>query len=195
MLHILMQSIRLKMKFESSDQIDFPASVFVFDLQEPETIEAKFDFRDSCVYHTVYLRLGNKGILAAFDCGALDVEIGRLLRRESKYILHPIQFEELGAKFFYKASLFNRTPKFVVTKFDGEYQFFVMPIMGLSSVPVFNEWQHEEYGRVLSEFVGIPLEVIMPKAGEVMTWLAGEDNESPEVPFIDINKQPYRGVS
>jgi hypothetical protein len=99
MLHIFLQTVRLPIGFQSFDS-DFPASVFVFKVQQPRTVPAQFDFRDDIQHGTLYLRLGRLGILAVFDAGAQAFDWKSLYRKYRRFRLHPIQLEELAAAMF-----------------------------------------------------------------------------------------------
>lgn len=192
MHHYFLQSCRVQMEFECFDA-EYPWTIYIFQMQELAEQRANWDFHDDINCRTVFVRMGNIGMLAAFDAGAISVDAGNAFSRYSEYSLHPLQFEELGAAFFYKASLFDRTPKFVVTETDGLCKVMVMPVAGLSRKPVFKEWNPNSYAKVLSIFTGASIEQILPEPGKVMTWLRRqEDNEFMR---IDIENVPYRGYS
>jgi hypothetical protein len=91
------------MRFTYVDEQRIPGSVFVFDLKTDDTPEEQlYDFRDDVLTLSVFVRLGNRGIIAVADGGAIDMEIGDLVRRDAERKLHPIQFYELGARILYK---------------------------------------------------------------------------------------------
>ena len=216
MLHFFLQSIRVSMRFHCANTA-FPASVFTFDLQCPETSTARFDFKDNPVNQTIYLRLGTKGILAAFDGGAQDAVVGDLFRRDATQKLHPLQFEELGAKLFYKASLATRVPYFLIAENAGFHDvillsmddsdnpsrvraaqhasgavlFQAIPPANETVPSFFRDWDQKLYAQFLSAFSGVPLEVVNPAGNQVMTWLRDDANR---FKLIDIRVQPYRGV-
>jgi len=192
-LHVFLQAARLEIEFQCIHAA-FPASIFVFKVQEPRTVEAKFDFRDDINHPALYLRLGSTGILAAFDAGAQAFEWHRLYRKFRRSRLHPLQLEELGAAMFYKASLFDRVPKLMVSG-DRQrgYEIMILPLAGMSTRPVFREWDHATFAHYLSQFTGMPLEHLAPNGGAgVMTFLTG--SRSGRYKAIDIRQHPYRGV-
>lgn len=191
MHHYFLQSCRVPMEFMSADAAH-PWTIYVFQIQELDNQKMGWDFRDDIHYDTLFIRLGGVGILAAFDCGAISVDAGTSFSRYSKFHLHPLQFEELGAAFFYKASLFNRTPKFVMAENENTFQVSVMPMSGLSGKPVFDEWNLDAYAQVLSFFTGVPVEQLHPAPDKIMTWLKKQDSD--EFMFIDITKSPYRSI-
>ena len=193
MHHYFLQSCRVPMTFECFDA-EHPWTIYVFHMQELRDHRVNWDFRDDINYRTVFVRVGNVGMLAAFvDGGAISVDAGNSFSRYSEYQLHPLQFEELGAAFFYKASLFDRTPKFILSETDNLCKVVIMPIAGLSQKPVFKKWDPNVYTQVLSIFTGAPVEQIQPAPGKVMTWLRQQEND--EFMRLDIGKVPYRGYS
>lgn len=190
MHHYLLQSSRIPMEFECVDA-EHPWTIYFFELQELEDHRRNWDFRDDVHRHTVFLRVGSVGILAAFDGGAISVDAGQSFSRYSEHRLHPLQFEELGAAFFYKASLFDRVPKFLVAEMPDRCQVMVMPIAGLSPKPVFKKGDPNVYAEVLSLFTGAPMEQIYPDQQRIMTWLRRQHDDA--FMFMDIEQVPYRG--
>jgi hypothetical protein len=121
MLHFFLQSIRLPMRFlnglVASERI--PASVYYFDVQCPTMKAAQFDFKDNPATQCVFVRVGAKGLVGTFDGGAQDMSVGHLLRKYAVHTLHPLQFDEIGAKVFYKASTLNRIPYYMIAEAEG----------------------------------------------------------------------------
>jgi hypothetical protein len=189
MAHFFVQSLRIPIDFSFEGKPRIPGSVFIFNLQSTKEPEAQFDFRDGLLTLSIFMRLGTRGLVVVADGGALDVEIGQLLRREGRYKLHPLQFEELGAICFYKASLLNRTPTFIMFERRGRYQVMQMPLPGLSEKPVFDEWEHPRYAEYLAEFTGYPIEVLAPgDRTKVMQWR--EDDNGARLK-LDIRQTPH----
>lgn len=192
MMHVFLQAARLPISFQCMHAA-LPASVFAFKVQEPKTLEARFDFRDDVRFPALFMRLGPVGILAAFDAGAQAYEWGPLFRKYRRYRLHPLQLEELGAAMF-KASLFDRVPKLMVSgnRRHG-YEIMIMPLAGLSTRPVFAEWDGAVFAEFLSAFTGVPVEHLTPDGGRrVMTFMKG--NGSNRFKAMDIRQHPYRGI-
>lgn len=192
MHHYFLQSSRVPMAFECFDA-EVPWTIYVFQVQPLKTHRANWDFRDDINYRTAFVRMGTLGILAAFDAGAISMDAGDSFLRYAKHPLHPLQFEELGAAFFYKASLFDRTPKLIVTETEGLHKIMIMPIAGLSTKPVFRDWDFHTFAQVLSIFTDTPLEQIHPVPGKIMTWLRQQEND--EFMHLSVDKIPYRGSS
>ena len=113
--------------------------------------------------------------------------------RLSRSPLHPLQFEELGAVLFYKASLLNRVPKVGINECDGSVHVAVFPLRGLSTTPVFSPWVDADYAKVLAMFTAVPISELFDPQQGVRTTLQKPENE--EVLFMDIAKLPWRGCS
>ncbi len=174
LLHLILQSCRVPMQFSMMES-DIPASLFIFDVQEPQNPDMRFDYKDDIVNRTMYLRLGQVGILAAFDMGAQTFEGGDFFSRYQGHPLHPVQFGELGANLFMKARVFNRTPKVLIGEYSKVVNFTVLPMAGLSSTPVFWDWEAEDMAEMLMFFLGYSLEEVMPVVGRNATWLENGD--------------------
>lgn len=103
--YLFLQAARVTVQFAGS----FPASIFVFSLQLPLNAKAHFDFQDSPLFLTVACRIGKVGIIAALQDGGSQHQLfQRYMARFQKVRLHPIQFNELVSKVFYKASLMKQ---------------------------------------------------------------------------------------
>lgn len=51
------------------------------------------------------------------------------------------------------------------------------PLQGLSLKPIFDEWKQEEFAKLLSKMIGLPLEqVFVPPTG-VASWLHNEKGQ------------------
>lgn len=93
MLHYMLQSTRVPMTF-SSFASDVPASIFIFEVKEPERII--FDYKDDVAHRCMCLRLGCVGILVAFDMGAQMAEGEEFF---PKYFRHALR--QNGDRFTY----------------------------------------------------------------------------------------------
>lgn len=183
-LFLFMQAARVQVEFA-----DFsPASIFVFDTQVPIDKRVQFDFTDSPLFLTVACRLGSVGIIAVLlDGGTHKALFEKSLARFYNIPLHPLQFRELTARVFYKASLFNRNPKYITVESKGGLLVHMMPIQGLSTKPIYDVWDMERYAKLLSHHTGHSIEQLFvppdkvwtfleDSSGNPVTWDVGEDN-------------------
>ena len=186
MTHFFVRGLDLNITFEAEGVQRSPGSIFIFDLKSYSDMHAKFDFRDDIGTLTVFMQMGNRGIIAAADGGALDFELGRIVRRDGSEKLHPIQFREIGARLFYKSTLFNRVPKYITMHHGKSYKVMQMPLQGLSPKPVFDPWDHGMYAHHLAQFMGTTVDrIASADRSLVSTWLYDKDGNRVRIPMTD----------
>jgi len=184
--HLFLQASRMRVIFDNC----FPASILVFRLQVPTSVHLQFHLRDDLERLNICLRMGEVGVLAALqDARALEKQAGFCFEQYQQYHLHPLQFEELGAKFFCWSSKMNRVPKYVISGNEQGISVFQLPLAGLSSKPVFDDFEPMEYAEYLSAFTGYPVEAIYVEPDQVMTWL--HNSGSTEFRHMDLAAVPY----
>jgi len=187
MHHYFLQSVRVPMCFFEF----FPASIFVFRLQRSHDSRFRFNFRDMPATLGIALQMGSVGIVAVLqDGGAQERGFASYLARYHQYPLHPLQFLELVATVFYKATLFNRVPKYLTMESVKALQVIQMPLQGFSLKPLYNDWSQETYAQLLSFHTGQPFSLIFVPPERVMTWLNRPDGEPR---FMDIKSLPWPG--
>lgn len=185
--HNFLQASRLPFHFHD----DVPASILVVPLQAPADVRFQFDFRDSYQLLAISIRLGNIGVVAALqDGGAQRKGYFEYLARyqDPSTPLHPLQFQELTAKFFYRTGLQNRVPKFVLAENVNRVDVIRPPLGGMSGKPIWDDWQQEEYARMLAAFTGSPLDSVWVPPNRVRSWLETAENK---VHYFDFNAQPW----
>jgi hypothetical protein len=184
MTHFLIQSLRFPIKFTAEGKERLPGSAFLFDLKCPTDPKLQFDFKDSIVALGVSVRLGPRGIVTLADGGVVDLSVGDLLRRDGKRKLHPIQFNELAAKAFYKATLLNRTPSYIIVEVKKVVEVMQLPLMGLSETPIFDDWDPVAYAHMLSHFTGHSAESLKPDdSNMVMTFIRDAKGKPFNIPL------------
>jgi hypothetical protein len=145
-LHLMLQSIIRPVVFEGV----VPWTILIFPVNNPPET---FIYRDEINTLTFSLRMQDFGIIACLqDNNANYVYHKEILDTIAGKTLHPIQFEELCAKFFYSAYLFNRLPQYTVLPTEDAIYIEAMPLSGTSNKPVFDVWQNKIYGQVLENF-------------------------------------------
>lgn len=145
-LHLMLQSIYREVEFENFE----PWSIIVVPLENAET---GFSFRDEINTLIFSLKFKDFGIVACLqDNGANKRYHQLLLNAIEDKKLSDQQFEELAARFFYSAYLFNRLPEYNVIEANGIAYIDPMPLRGIQNKPIFDEWQHKTYGQVLENF-------------------------------------------
>lgn len=145
-LHTMIQGIYTDVVFE-----DFtPWSIVVVPLEQHDTA---FSFRDEINTMTFSLKLKDFGIIACLqDNGTNKKYHQELLEQIGNNALSPQQFEELCARFFYSAYLFNRLPEYAILPVEGSIYIDAMPLRGTLNKAIFDHWQHKTYAQVLQDF-------------------------------------------
>jgi len=145
-LQTMIQSIYLNVEFE-----DFtPWSFVIVPLEEQQV---PFSFRDEINTLTFSLKLKNFGIIACLqDNGTNKRYHQEILDQIGSKPVSEQQFEELCARFFYSAYLFNRLPEYTVMPVEGSIYIDAMPLRGTGNKPLFDVWQHKIYAQVLENF-------------------------------------------
>jgi hypothetical protein len=112
-----------------------------------------FSYRDELNTLSFSLRARDFGIIACLqDNGTNTAYHQEILEICSEQTLSPAQFEELCARFFYSAYLFNRLPEYAVLPTLETTFIEAMPLQGMSSKPIFDVWDVKTYGQVLENF-------------------------------------------
>lgn len=145
-LHLMLQSLIHKVEFDGPS----PWSIQVFEVNNaPET----FTYRDEINTLVFSVKLKDFGIIACLqDNGTNSIYHREFLEKIDNKKLHPIQFEELCARFFYSAYLFNRLPEYTILPTPDALCIEPMPLRGISNTPPFDLWQNKTYGQVLENF-------------------------------------------
>jgi hypothetical protein len=145
-LHLMLQSINQPLVFE-----DFkPYSLFLFKV---DNNEKEFGYRDEINTLTFALRIKDFGLVICMqDNGANRHYHREIVDKIGGATLHPIQFEEFSGRVFYSAYLFNRLPEYNILPVGDETYIEAMPLRGMSSKPLFDNWQNKTYGQVLESF-------------------------------------------
>ncbi|WP_164126307.1 hypothetical protein [Sphingobacterium luzhongxinii] len=171
-LHAMMQSLYIPMEFEHRNPFD----IRVFPVNNaPDT----FLYRDEINTLIFSLRMGDFAIIATLqDNGTNAIYHEDALQNIGGQVLHPIQFEEICARYFYSAYLFNRLPEY--TYMETPLAVFVepMPLNDWTLKPIFDNWQVKTYGQVLENFWkpwGHTLFEIIKDPERPMTFLTDEN--------------------
>lgn len=170
-LHLFLQGLRKEHSFNGF----VPYSIFVVETQIPNKKEKQWDFIDNHNSMIAACRLGEIGIICVFQDGGTLQNFKEELSEFFAIPLHPIQFRELVAKVTYKTMLLRNVPTFISTKKDDKIETSMFPIGGLSQNILFDEWNNDEYAKVLSKITNLPLNRINPQPGMVWSWM--KDNE------------------
>lgn len=182
-LHKMMQSILHPTEFETVS----PFSIFIFPVNN---IKDFFNYRDEINTLVFSLRMNDFGIIVSLqDNGTSEKYHAEILNKIRGKILHPIQFEEICARFFYSAYLFNRLPDYTIMPTLEKVFIEPMPLIGINSRPVFDHWQAKTYGQVLENFWkpwGYTLFEIIKDPENPMSFIQNEKEEFIEASAIEL---------
>lgn len=144
-LHLMLQSLIRPMQFDG-----LPFTILVARVDNPPQA---FNYRDEINTLVYSLRMNDFGLVVCLqDNGANGVYHKDFVEPLIGQHLHPIQFEELCARFFYSAYLFNRLPEYTVLPTAERIYIEPMPLMDMSMKPLFDHWQVKTFGQVLENF-------------------------------------------
>lgn len=145
-LHLMLQSLIVPIQFDGS----LPFTIVVVPVDNPENT---FNYRDEINTLIYSLRMNDFGLIVCLqDNGANGIYHKAVIDLINGLQLHPIQFEELCARFFYSAYLFNRLPEYTVLPTAEMVYVEPMSLMDMSMKPIFDDWQVKTYGQVLENF-------------------------------------------
>lgn len=145
-LHTMLQSMHRSVVFE-----DFrPWSIVLVPLTDQDT---PFSFRDEINTLSFSLKFKDFGIIACLqDNGTNKMYHREILDSIKGQAISEQQFEELAARFFYSAYLFNRLPEYTIMPVDGVIYIDAMPLRGTQNKALFDVWAHKTYAQVLENF-------------------------------------------
>ncbi|MCF7933831.1 MAG: hypothetical protein K9L73_03485 [Spirochaetia bacterium] len=166
-----------------------PASIFILKLQYDDNI--KWNFSDRILTNFISIRMKDIGIIAVLGDVHTTKEVSAV-EDFYKISLHPIQFNELCSIIFYRSVLLNRNPFYrSFQKRKEDYiETYLVPLQGLSTKPIFDEWEMRDYKEALFSFTGYP-----PEAHEdndkVATWIHDENGNVREIPINENQFERY----
>ena len=173
-LHMMLQSLNKPVFFDGN----MPWTIKVFKISGTKDL---FNYRDEINTLTFSLAMKDFGLIACLqDNGTNAIYHKEILAKVSDKTLHPAQFEEICAKFFYSNYLFNRLPEYTIMPTDDAVFIEAMPLRGMSSKPLFDFWQNKTYAQVLENFWkpwGILMFEIIKDPENPMSWLLDKDQE------------------
>lgn len=145
-LHAMMQSLLVPMEFEHRN----PFTIQVFPV---DNAADTFMYRDEINTLIFSLRMKDFAIIATLqDNGTNAIYHEEILTKIADKKLHPIQFEEICARYFYSAYLFNRLPEYTYMETPKAVFVEPMPLNDWTLKPIFDDWAVKTYGQVLENF-------------------------------------------
>jgi hypothetical protein len=184
--HLMLQSLMVSMEFKGIK----PWSIEVVKLKYSQDT---FNYKDEPTNLNFSLGMNGFGIVACLqDNGAVGQKQQDILEKISDKILHPIQFEELCARFLYSNYLLKKRPAHIIEVKDEKVIIESLLITETLSEPVFGNWDDNMFARVLAEYWepwGITKNEIMTPPDSPISFLENDythefiEPESVKLPF------------
>ena len=152
-----------------------PGSVFIFDTQPQAISKAGFDLMDNLSCRTIAIRLGRVGIIADLLENGIHYRAMKDIYEE--YMQHeydPLQFRELATRIFYMAALLSvETVVEFTEKENGSIEVSLKWKAG-EGQSLFGKWDDEEYSKMLSYYLNVPLDEVYKAPNKIMTLMPWE---------------------
>lgn len=146
LFHLMLQSIVSPVSFNGV----LPWSISVVRLKYSKDI---FHYRDNPVHLVFSLGMNGFGIIACLqDNGMVKQSQMKLLEKIGDAELHPVQFEELCAKFLYAHYLLQYKPVYKMEEKDDELMIQGMKVDADIDKPLFAPWDDTTYAQLLAGY-------------------------------------------
>lgn len=144
--HLMLQSLLIPMEFEGLK----PWSIELVKLKYSQDT---FNYKDSPINLHFSLGMNGFGIVAALqDNGAVGEKQQDIMTKISDKILHPIQFEELCARFLYSIYLLRKQPGHNIKVTDEKVIIQSLPVENTPADPAFGPWDEVMFAGVLADY-------------------------------------------
>lgn len=141
--HLMLQSIIKPFDFKGKK----PWSIIIFPLKYSSDI---FSFRDDTVNLLFSFGVNGFGFIACLqDNGVIADQQKDILEKMKGHILHPVQFEELYARFHYSDYILNYHPKYNIELLDDKIS---VKIDERTQQPSFQFWDEDVFAQLLSNY-------------------------------------------
>lgn len=181
--HLMLQSVIEPVAFVGKK----PWSIVVFPLKYSADI---FSYRDDTINLMFSFGVNGFGFVACLqDNGVFSEKQEELLQKIKGHVLHPVQFEELYARFHYWDYITLYAPKYKIKNTDNGVTIEVDPG---AKPPVFGIWDDDVFAQLLSNYwqvYGIEREDILRPQKPPLSFLENPytkdfvDPESIALPF------------
>lgn len=149
MFHLMLQSLVRPINFGARK----PWDLFVFKLKYSADI---FNYRDDAVNLLFTLGINGFGFIICLQHnGVLKEHFQELLDKIGTHVLHPVQYEELFAKFHYADYILQYRPEYEMSETDEGLLITALPIAANESRPLFGFWDDDTYAQLLANYWGV----------------------------------------
>lgn len=145
-LHLMLQSIVVPMDFKGTK----PWSIRVVKIKYSKDV---FNYKDEPTNLNFSLGMNDFGIVACLqDNGAVGINQQEMTDKISDKTLHPIQFEELCARFIYANYLLNSYAEYTIQSTEEKVIVESIPLTGTANKSLFGPWDDNMFGQVLADY-------------------------------------------
>lgn len=185
-LHSMLQSLVVPMEFKGLK----PWSIRVVKVKYSKDL---FNYKDETNNLNFSLSMNNFGIVACLqDNGEVGKKFDELTNRIGDQTLHPIQFEELCAKFIYANYLLTSYASYDVTLGEDKVTIESLPLVAKPNTDLYDYWDDNMYGQVLANYWkpwGLTMKEIIQFPNPPISFI--ESDYSDEIIDIEKINQPY----
>jgi len=185
-LHWMLQSLVVPMEFNGLK----PWTIRVFRVKYSKDV---FHYKDETNNLNFSLGMNDFGIVACLqDNGEVGKKQDELTNRIGDKLLHPIQFEELCARFIYSNYLLTSYATYNVSLDEEKVTVESIPLTTKDTSPLFDQWDDNMYGQVLANYWkpwGLTMKEIIIFPNPPISFIESDYTDE----IIDIEKinQPY----
>lgn len=141
--HLMLQSLIEPILFVGKK----PWTIAVFPLKYSADI---FSYRDDAINLMFSFGVNGFGFIACLqDNGVIGEKQQELLDKMKGYVLHPVQFEELYARFHYSDYILNYKPQY---KIESQVDGIVIEVDTDVKPPVFGLWDQDIFAQLLTNY-------------------------------------------
>lgn len=167
--HLMLQSVIEPISFEGKK----PWSIVIFPLKYSDDI---FSYRDDAVNLMFSFGVNGFGFIACLqDNGIIKERQKEILQKIEGHVLHPVQFEELYARFHYSDYILQYTPKYTVNNQDHNLS---LAVGEAEKDPLFGFWNEDIFSQLLSNYWQV-------------YGISKEDILQPQRPPLSFLENPY----
>ena len=184
--HLMQQSIVKPAAFVGKK----PWSIAVFPLKYSADI---FSYRDDAVNLLFSFGVNGFGYIACLqDNGVIGEKQQEILGKMKGHILHPVQFEELYARFHYSDYILQYKPEYKIESKENSVTIESLPMTSNTGRPLFGFWDQDLFAQLLANYwqvYGIQKEDIIKFQKPFLSFLENPytqefvDPESISLPF------------
>ncbi|HTO16860.1 MAG TPA: hypothetical protein VLZ83_13915 [Edaphocola sp.] len=146
--HLMMQSLIAPIEFAGRR----PWSISIVRLKYSKDI---FHYRDNTIHLMFSLGMNGFGLIGCLqNNGVVADDQKDILDRIGQTVMHPIQFEELCARFLYYNFLLQYKPTYEINRTEDKITIESLPIQEVPGRPLFGIWKDDVFAKVLADYWG-----------------------------------------